>query len=128
MNIDQIRINDIQKQMKGLELREKVLSARLIKSNRIAYITTGIYMAVTSIGTLAGSASLTTLTLPVAFIRIPVTIVYGTSTAINKVITKKSKKQIIELESIRNQLKTSKLALSIALDDNKITDEEPKKY
>ena len=123
-DINQIRINDVQKQIKDLESQEKTLTAKLTKANRISNVTTGISMIAALIGTIFGSASLATLMFPVAFIIIPVTLICVSSTAINKVVTKKSKKEIKQLENVRNELKTLKLAYSKALDDNVITDEE----
>ena len=83
-----------------------------------------ISMAAASIGAVVGSVSLATLMIPTAFIIIPTTIICGSSTAANKVVTKKSKKQIKQLENIKNDLKSLKLAFSTAMEDEQITDGE----
>ena len=75
MDINQIRINDVQKGIKNLESREKTLSSKLSRLEKISDITTGISIGAASTAAVLGSVSAATLIFPITAIVIPVTIV-----------------------------------------------------
>ena len=104
-DVNQIRIQDIKNQIKDLENQEKKVVSMLSKYEKISNITTGISLTAASFGTVVGALSAASLMFPIAAIVIAATVICAVSTGINKHFTKKSKKQIKDLENVRNNLK-----------------------
>ena len=117
MRNNQNRINDIQNKIKNLESSEKTLSTRLSKLEIISDVTSGISIGAASTAAVLETVSAVPLMFRITAIVIPATIVCAISSAVNKLVFKKSKTRIKDLENILNEWQNLKLAFNNAMID-----------